>query len=72
MDSGETYQTGAIITGIIAFIAGWIYAVMSYGWFLGLGLGWIPALVVGVIAGLLWPLIAIAIFLLVLLVMSEQ
>ena len=34
------------IIGIIAFIVGWIYAVCAFGFFLGLGLGWFPAIVI--------------------------
>lgn len=31
------------IVGIIIFVIGWIYAIAKFGFFLGLGLGWIPA-----------------------------
>ena len=34
------------IIGIIIFFIGWIYAISTFGFFLGLGLGWIPALFV--------------------------
>lgn len=61
MTDTETYQVGAWITGVIAFLAAWLYAVTAYGWFLGLGLGWIPAAFIGVVAGFLWPLIALAV-----------
>jgi len=58
---GRIYDIGLYATAAITFIGCWIYAVVSYGWFLGLGLGWFPAAVIGIIAGLLWPLIALAV-----------
>jgi len=55
------YETGFGITFFIAFIIGWIYAMSQYGLFLGLALGWIPALMIGFMAGAIWPLIALVI-----------
>jgi hypothetical protein len=55
------YRVGFAITWFIAFIAGWIYAIGQYGFFLGGGLGWIPAAFVAVIFGALWPFIALAV-----------
>lgn len=34
------------IIGVIIFFIGWIYAMGEFGFFLGLGIGWIPALFV--------------------------
>jgi hypothetical protein len=51
------YQGPALITGVLSFLALWAYAVDTYGWFLGGGLGWIPALFLAVLLGLLWPLL---------------
>ena len=56
-DLGEIYTGGVQIVGTLAFLAAWVYAIMTYGYFLGIGLGWIPALVIGAIVGLAWPLI---------------
>lgn len=53
------YQVGFFITGIIAFFACWIYAFVSWGLLLGLGLGWIPSIFVAIIVGAIWPLIAL-------------
>lgn len=55
------YHMGGWITGAVVFVGCWIYAVVTYGLFLGLGLGWVPSLVIALIAGLLWPLIAVLI-----------
>lgn len=53
------YQTGAVITGGIAFVIAWVYAMLAYGFFLGLGLGWIPAMVIAQLAAILWPVVAL-------------
>jgi hypothetical protein len=58
MSDRDTYFIGAYIVGLIAFVSSWIYAVATYGWFLGLGLGWIPSIFVAILIGLGWPLIA--------------
>lgn len=50
---------GRWITGIIVFIGVWISAIAIWGFLLGVGFGWIPAAIAGLIAGLLWPLIAL-------------
>lgn len=41
------------IIGIIVFIIGWIYAIATFGFFIGLGVGWIPALFIAKIADFL-------------------
>jgi hypothetical protein len=38
------------IVGVVVFVIGWIYAVLTYGFFLGLGVCWFPALVIALIA----------------------
>ena len=62
------YGTGVLITGIITFIISWIYCIYEYGFLVGVGLGWIPSLIVSVIVGLLWPVIAIGIGLIILII----
>lgn len=37
------------IVGFIAFVIGWIYAISAFGFFLGVGLGWLPALFIALI-----------------------
>lgn len=64
-DISESYTSGALIVGTISFIASWIYAIATYGFFLGVGLGWIPSLVIGFLAGLLWPLIGLVLLTLI-------
>jgi len=53
----KVYVWGFWIVGIITFLATWAYAISTYGFFLGVGLGWIPAAVIGALAGALWPLL---------------
>jgi hypothetical protein len=64
MGEENTYYGGAVITGIIAFIGIWIYAISQWGLLFGLLFGWLPAIIGGFIAGVLWPLIAIIIIIL--------
>ena len=51
---------GGIFGGLVAlltFVIGWGSAVGSWGWLLGLAFGWIPAIIIAVMAGLLaWAL----------------
>jgi len=52
--------------GISVFFGSWVYAIKAYGWFLGLGLGWIPSFFLGIIAGMFWPIAIILILVLLL------
>jgi hypothetical protein len=61
VDDFNFYTIGAWITGIISFLAIWIYAFASWGLLLGLMFGWIPALIGGVILGFLWPLVVVVV-----------
>lgn len=61
---GAVYISIACLVGLLTFVSGWWYAVITWGWFLGLGLGWIPAVFVALITGFIWPLIAVGIVLL--------
>ena len=61
MDWKVIYGFGAFITGAIMFIGCWIYCIATYGFLLGVGLGWLPSAICAVIGGFLWPLIAIGI-----------
>jgi drug/metabolite transporter (DMT)-like permease len=54
----------AALVGPGAFLAVWIYCAVTYGVLLGFFLGWIPALILGLVATVamifLWPLAAVA------------
>jgi hypothetical protein len=47
--------------GVSVFFGSWAYAIKTYGWFLGLGLGWIPSFFLGFMAGMFWPIAIILI-----------
>lgn len=63
--------TSTIIAGISAvliFIGSYIYCIATYGFLLGVGLGWLPSAIVALIAfgvvWLLWPLITVGLLVL--------
>ena len=60
----KVYEIGFYIIAFIVFVYSWIYCIATYGYLLGVGLGWLPSIIVAVIAGTLWPLILIGIVLL--------
>lgn len=55
------YGIGFTITAVITFIGSYIYCIATYGFLFGFGLGWIPSIMLAYIAGLIWPLLALAI-----------
>lgn len=61
MSGNDVYRIGFAVTAFIVFIGSWIYCIANYGFLLGLGLGWLPSMIVAVIAGAIWPLIALVI-----------
>lgn len=61
MDNNSDYYTGAVITGFIVFIGVWIYAIASWGFLIGVTIGWLPAIISATILGLLWPLVALVV-----------
>lgn len=44
------------LTGVIIFIISWLYCISTYGFLVGVTLGWIPSLIVAAIGGFLWPI----------------
>jgi hypothetical protein len=63
--SSNGYEIGMFLTGFVFFFIGWIYCISAYGFFIGVIFGWIPALIIAFFAGLLWPLLAVVLFVLV-------
>ena len=55
------YPIGGFITGALVFIGVWIYALASWGFLVGMTIGWIPALISAVIAGFIWPVLAVVV-----------
>ena len=56
------------ITALIIFVGSWLYCIAEYGFLLGVGLGWLPSAIVAGIGALLWPLLFVAVVLLVIFV----
>ena len=73
MDKGGyvLLSTGiAWVASVVTFFGCWIYCISTYGFLLGVGLGWLPsgivAAIVFPIAWAAWPAVAIGIAFLVL------
>lgn len=53
------------LVGLVVFVGSWIYCISTYGFLLGVGLGWLPSAICAVIAGglarFLWPLLVLGI-----------
>ena len=62
------YKVPAWIVGIITFILCWIYCISEYGFLIGVSFGWFPSAIVGFIVGALWPLIAIGLIILLVMI----
>jgi hypothetical protein len=58
------YETGYKVCFVLVFLGCWIYCIASYGFLLGVGLGWLPSGIVAAVVSFLWPLIFFAIFVL--------
>jgi hypothetical protein len=59
-DALGCYVAISYLFGGLAFLAIWIYAFYSWGFLIGLAIGWLPALIGGWLVGLLWPLAVLA------------
>lgn len=66
--NNDVYYLGVKLFGILGFICIWIYSFATWGFLIGLAIGWLPALIGGVIIGLLWPIFLILLVLFVLLI----
>ena len=54
-DTKDTeFYTGYKISWVLIFIGSWIYCIASYGYLLGVGLGWLPSLIVATLGAFLW------------------
>jgi hypothetical protein len=61
MNHGNWYWIGYIICWVLTFFGCWIYCIASYGFLLGLGLGWLPSGIAATVVSLLWPLLLLAV-----------
>jgi hypothetical protein len=58
----KEYQILGLIIGFIAFVLIYLYALVEWGFLIGLVFGWLPALIGGLLIGFLWPVALIIIF----------
>ena len=57
IDWGSVYLVGYWITWALVFVGCWIYCIASYGFLLGVGLGWLPSGIAAFVISIFWPLI---------------
>ena len=43
-----------VFIAFIVFVVSWIYCINTYGYLLGVGLGWLPSMIVAFLAFYLW------------------
>lgn len=53
----ETYYNIGIFFGVVAFIISYVYCVKEYGYLFGVGLGWLPSAIVGVVTYIFWAFV---------------
>lgn len=61
MEPTRGYWAGYWVTWVLLFIGFWIYAISEYGFLLGVGLGWLPSIIAASILSFFWPLLALGI-----------
>jgi hypothetical protein len=61
MGNNEWYRVGYKISWVLIFICCWIYCIASYGFLMGVGLGWLPSAIVASLASFLWPLLVVGV-----------
>ncbi len=66
------YLVVAWIIGVITFFAIWVYSFISWGFLIGLAIGWLPALIGGFIIGIIWPAVLLVIVAAVLLLLLNS
>ena len=51
----DGYKVGAAITWFLIFIGAWLYCIVTYGFLLGVGLGWLAAGITATVLCWFWP-----------------
>lgn len=70
-DIGEwVFRVFGFVVGLGTFLGCWGYAISSWGWFLGLAFGWVPSVIIAIIAVVLSPLLFLFLIGLVILLIS--
>jgi hypothetical protein len=49
----------ANLVGLVTFFGCWFYFITTFGWFFGLALGWIPALLIALLVAFMSPMIIV-------------
>lgn len=62
------YRIGGYIAAGITFLSIWVAAFISWGFLVGLAIGWLPAIIGAIIVRFIWPIIVIVLLILLLLV----
>ncbi len=65
LEESNGYWIGYKVCFVLVFLGSWIYCIASYGFLLGLGLGWLPSGILAAVVSFLWPLFLLGIVLLV-------
>jgi hypothetical protein len=60
-DSVNGYWIGYKVCWAFVFLGCWIYCITSYGFLLGVSVGWVPSAIAATVLSLLWPLILIGV-----------
>ena len=68
---GDGYIIGAYIESPSFLLGVWIYAIASWGFLVGIAIGWLPAIIAAFIAGLLWPLVVLVVIGLIVLILMN-
>jgi uncharacterized membrane protein YoaK (UPF0700 family) len=56
----ELYDVGFCMVAVPVFLGSWAWAIDSWGPMIGFALGWLPALVLALMAGALWPVLVLS------------
>lgn len=52
------YWTGTSISWVLFFLSAWLYCIVHYGFLFGLGLGWLPSIILALFLAFIWPVVA--------------
>lgn len=68
----EVYGMVTVYVGFLTFASVWIGCIATYGFLFGVGLGWLPAIIVAVVVGYCWPVIVAVVVGSILFVIANQ
>lgn len=61
MDGEGVYWIGYRISFVLIFLGSWMYCIYSYGFLVGVGLGWLPSAIAAVLLAFFWPVVVLGI-----------